>query len=59
MAKKQGENIHGPSYEKQNPVLYENKSIKRETRAMTGDGGSGAVRPAQVTKSQRRTGRIS
>lgn len=55
---KQGESI-GPSGSRysQTPVVYENKSIKRETRAMNGDGGSSAVRPQAANKDGRKTGR--
>jgi hypothetical protein len=59
---KQGENTTGPSYTSQSPVFRENKSLKRETRAMNGDGGSGAVKYGQnsssYSKGQRKTGKV-
>ena len=55
---KQGENTTGPSYTSQTPVFRENKSLKRETKAMTGDGGSGAVKTQNVSKGSRKTGRL-
>jgi hypothetical protein len=56
---KQGENTTGPSYTSQTVVQRENKSLKRETRAMTGDGGSGAVKGGMTYgKGQRKTGKV-
>lgn len=58
--KKQGETNAAPSYTRQVPVMYDNKSLRRETRVMTGDGGSGAISTMRVvTKEQRKTGRVS
>lgn len=58
MGKKEGENTLGPSYTTLTPVYRENKSLKRETKALAGDGGSGAVRPQQVSKGSRKTGKL-
>ena len=58
MGKKEGENTLGPSYTSQTPVFRENKSLKRETKALNGDGGSGAVRTQQVGKGSRKTGKL-
>ena len=55
---KQGENTTGPSYTSQTPVIRENKSLKRETRALAGDGGSGAIKSGSYSKGQRKTGKV-
>lgn len=55
---RQGENTLPPSYTSQTPITYENKSLKRETRAMADTKDSSALRPNQrVGKDSRKTGR--
>lgn len=56
---KQGESV-GPAGSKysQKPEVFDNKSLKRDTRAMNGDGGSGAVRSQSVGKDGRKTGKV-